>query len=110
MSWRTGSKLFLEMWPLLQQNIPEREERIEFTARLLDIFVHHDMDSWDVEDIHPDVRVAIELAWIGVKEPERWPEEQTHWPKPKQTPCPKCGEPLRTAIAKQCFSCGADWH
>jgi len=25
-------------------------------------------------------------------------------------PCPSCGEPLRTELAKQCFKCGADWH
>lgn len=30
---------------------------------------------------------------------------------PKETrPCPECGQPLRTAKAKQCFACGADWH
>ena len=26
------------------------------------------------------------------------------------TPCPYCGEPLRTARAKQCFICGMDWR
>lgn len=26
------------------------------------------------------------------------------------TPCPECGEPLRTRNAKQCINCGADWH
>jgi hypothetical protein len=25
-------------------------------------------------------------------------------------PCPKCGKQLRTALAKQCLECGADWH
>ena len=25
-------------------------------------------------------------------------------------PCPQCGEQLRTKLAKQCFSCGTDWH
>jgi len=25
-------------------------------------------------------------------------------------PCPKCGQPMRTAKAQQCLHCGADWH
>lgn len=25
-------------------------------------------------------------------------------------PCPYCGQPLRTARAKQCRACGTDWH
>jgi hypothetical protein len=27
-----------------------------------------------------------------------------------RTPCPYCGEPLRSPLARQCFTCGADWH
>ncbi len=26
------------------------------------------------------------------------------------TPCPHCGKPLATKLAKQCLHCGADWH
>jgi hypothetical protein len=29
---------------------------------------------------------------------------------PDITPCPYCGQPLRTAKAKQCRHCGKDWH
>jgi hypothetical protein len=31
------------------------------------------------------------------------------WPGPP-TPCPHCGEALRTPVAQQCLSCSADWH
>jgi hypothetical protein len=29
---------------------------------------------------------------------------------PRPGPCPYCGEPLRTAIARQCRFCKMDWH
>ncbi len=31
-------------------------------------------------------------------------------PEETGTPCPYCGKALRTPNAKQCFSCGEDWH
>jgi hypothetical protein len=36
----------------------------------------------------------------------RLPSEQ----RADRVPCPYCGELLRTAFAKQCRSCGMDWH
>lgn len=72
MSWRTGSKLFIEVWPLIQSNIPDREQRIEFTGRLLQLFVEQDMDSFDVEDVHPDIRVAMRSVGIEIAEPGRY--------------------------------------
>jgi hypothetical protein len=28
----------------------------------------------------------------------------------RSVPCPYCGRPLLSAMAKQCFGCGMDWH
>ena len=70
MSWRRGSDLFLKMWPLIEAHIPDREHRIEFTARLLQMFVDDDMDSYDVEDVHPDIRAAMRRAGIEIAEPD----------------------------------------
>ncbi len=37
--------------------------------------------------------------------------KQINAPVPKSTsPCPYCGYPLNTPLAKQCFFCHMDWH
>lgn len=75
MAWRTGSKLFLEMWPLIESNITDRAERIDFTARLLRLFVEEDMDTYDVEDAHADVRAALRSIGEELVEPERYQDD-----------------------------------
>lgn len=77
MSWRGGSKLFAEMWPLIQANIPNDEHRIEFTGSLLTLMVENDMDTYDIEDIHPDVRAAMRTVGIDISEPDRYTNEAT---------------------------------
>lgn len=72
MSWRAGSTLFAEMWPLIQSNIQDRGHRIEFTSKLLKLMVRDDMDPYDIEDIHPDVRAAMRAAGIEISEPGRY--------------------------------------
>jgi hypothetical protein len=72
MSWRSGSILFIEIWPLLQKHIPDQEERIEFTAKLLEMLVNEDMDSYDVEDLHPEVRTAMRKVGLRIAEPARY--------------------------------------
>jgi hypothetical protein len=79
MSWRSGSSLFIEIWPAVQRYIPEPEYRIDFTANLLKLFVRDDMDPWDVEDVHPDIRAAMRKAGIELQEPERYTDD----PPPK---------------------------
>jgi len=76
MSWRTGSTLFLEMWPLILARIPDREERIDFLGALLKVFVKEDMDTWEVEDVHPDIRSALRKSGIGITEPEKYSDDE----------------------------------
>ncbi|MGZ4891567.1 MAG: hypothetical protein ACXV2B_04835 [Halobacteriota archaeon] len=75
MSWRAGSKLFTEMWPLIQSNIHDSEHRIEFTSELLKLMVKDDMDPYDIEDIHQDVRAAMRAAGISISEPDRYTDD-----------------------------------
>ena len=77
MSWRAGSTLFLEIWPAIKKNIPNREERVEFTSKLLALFVEDDMDTYDIEDVDSDIRSAIRQAGYDICEPERYPDEST---------------------------------
>ena len=76
MSWRTGSKLFIEMFPLVQAYIPDREERIEFLGDLLQAFKKGDMDTYDVEDVHPDIRAALRAIGAKIVEPERYKDDE----------------------------------
>jgi hypothetical protein len=60
------------MWPIIETNILDREHRIDFTARLLKLFEEDDMDTYDVEDLHPDVRAAMQRAGIEIAESHRY--------------------------------------
>ena len=68
--------MFIEMWPLIQANITDKEERIEFTRELLQVFARQDMDTWEVEDVHPDIRDAMRHAGIDIAEPDKYKDEE----------------------------------
>lgn len=76
MSWRTGSKLFVEMWPLIQANIADRAHRVDFTARLLQLLIDDDMDAYDVEDVHADVRAALRKIGVELAQPELFADDE----------------------------------
>jgi hypothetical protein len=39
------------------------------------LMVKDDMDPYDIEDIHPDVRAAMRAAGIAVSEPGRYTDD-----------------------------------
>jgi HEAT repeat protein len=68
MSWRSGAKLFTEMWPLLQARIPESARRQEFLGRLLALFLEWDVDPENLADLHSEVRQALVALGATVEE------------------------------------------
>ncbi|KQT38210.1 hypothetical protein [Methylophilus sp. Leaf414] len=75
MSWRIGSRIFIEIWPILQKHIEDEDERIEFTAALLKLFTERDMDTYDIEDVHAEIRAAMKEAGIELAEPEEYEDD-----------------------------------
>lgn len=72
MSWRTGSSIFTDIWPIIQYRIKDRDQRIEFTAQLIQLFARNDMDTWDIEDVDPEIREAMRHVGIEISEPDRY--------------------------------------
>lgn len=67
-----------------------------------------DADAWSHEFRERSIRTLNPPAVVAAYEASL---RQANAPKAnKGPPCPKCGQPLRTAKAQQCFSCGAKWH
>ncbi len=67
--------MFAEMWPLIEAKIPDREQRIDFRGGLLELFVRDDMDPFDVEDIHPEIRAAMRRMDIEISDPGRYNDD-----------------------------------
>jgi len=76
MSWRAGSKLFVDMWPLIQAGITDRAHRVDFTARLLQLLIDDDMDPYEVEDVHADVRAALRKLGVELAQPELFADDE----------------------------------
>ena len=55
MSWRNGSRLFIECWPLITKHVSEPSVRDEFVKQLVKLFESFDMDSHDLHGVAPDL-------------------------------------------------------
>jgi hypothetical protein len=65
MGWRAGAKLFREIWPLIQANVPEDDFRAAFVRDLLDFFQRCDMDGTDLRRVHPEIDNALDELGAG---------------------------------------------
>lgn len=84
--------------------IPEFEFFEPFKSRLMDLINKH--DRIDRIEILKELREASGCEFWMAKS---WVSHKT-FKLPEPTPCPNCGQPLRTARAKQCRFCRSDWH
>ena len=55
MSWRTGAKLFWELWPKIEANIPDSKQRAEFTRDMLKLLLKHDVAADDLRGQEEEV-------------------------------------------------------
>lgn len=60
MSWRSGSSLFIELWPIVASGIDDAAMRKEFGKELLQLFLDRDVDPSDFEGFDPEVDEILE--------------------------------------------------
>ena len=60
MSWRTGGRIFIRIWPIIKEEIDDKEERKQFVKNLLDLFIMYDVDQYDLEGIDSELDNIIE--------------------------------------------------
>ena len=81
--------------------IPEFEFFEPFKSRLRDLTNKHDRIQI-VKELRDESGCEFATA-------KQWVSHKT-FELPEATPCPYCGQPLRTARARQCRFCLRDWH
>ncbi len=55
MSWRSGTNLFIEMWPLIKENLNDESQREAFTKKLVELFEENDIDRFDLEGVDDEL-------------------------------------------------------
>jgi len=73
---------------------------------IAEAWVNRDSNEYGgTDDVH-DATLMLKL--VDVLLLHKW--ERSSRPEPATGPCPYCGQPLRTLLAKQCRFCRRDWH
>ncbi len=72
MAWRTGARLFQEIWPLVLARVEAGEFRDEFVRDLLTLFLDRDVDPADLVGLNPEVDQALQATVEGDDEAGEW--------------------------------------
>ena len=80
-------------------SLDERQEIIELTSEGLDVSAITRLRETANCSLSTALNAFHEVS-LGI----------SFVPSVSDSPCPNCGESLRNDAARQCFSCGADWH
>ena len=60
MSWRAGSKLFWDIWPVIKSALPDAEHRAEFARPLLGLFLENDVDPCEMRGGDPEIDLLMD--------------------------------------------------
>jgi len=85
--------------------IPEFTELAETDEKRVLYLIQQNRSMMAIEELQQ--ATGCPLSWAKV-----WVQHRGR-PRPREngdTPCPFCGEPLRTSLAKQCPHCFRQWH
>ena len=89
------------VFALLANATSAKTEHVFFDAEIAG--VRHSFPI-QVTNVGSDPIIVIKTAGISSH------LSQGTWKRPRMKLCPCCSHALRTPLAKQCFSCGANWH
>jgi hypothetical protein len=99
-------------------NLPERGALCHECGAKIPVFAElNEADERRVRQLIREGRPIMAMAELRVATgcslpwAKLWVQHEGR-PKPAKEPmpCPYCGEPLRTSLAKQCRYCRRDWH
>jgi hypothetical protein len=59
MSWRVGSSIFVDIYPIVKERITDDKHRKEFLASLVQLFLSNDMDAYDISEVDDELDAIL---------------------------------------------------